>query len=77
MENAIGLKAKHLVYDINRKLIKSKEDIGFTRTPTVMTPAQKKEAQRCDNCGRVRVFPKGSLECLHCIRGLGSESESI
>ena len=67
VENAVGTKASHLVYDVNRKLIKSKEDINYTRSLTVMTPQQKKKAQKC-KCGRIRVFPPDSDECLHCIR---------
>lgn len=67
VENAIGTKAKHLIYDIDRKLIRSKEDIVFTRSLTVMTPQQKKDSQKC-KCGRIRVFPPDSNVCLHCIR---------
>ena len=67
VENVVGIKAKHLIYDINRDLIQSKEDIIYTRTPTVMTPSQKKISQRC-SCGRHRVFPKGFNICLICSR---------
>ena len=67
VENVVGIKAKHLIYDINRNLIQSKEDITYTRTPTIMTPTQKQSAQKC-SCGRVRVFPDGYDVCLHCIR---------
>jgi len=68
VENVVGIKASHLIYDINRDLIQSKADIELTRTPTVMTPAQKKKAERCDSCGRTRVFPDGYQKCLHCVR---------
>jgi len=68
VENVVGIKANHLIYDINRALIQSEEDIIFTRTPTVMTPSQMREAQRCGNCGRTRVFPDGEVKCLHCVR---------
>lgn len=69
VENIVGIKAKHLIYDINRNLIQSKDDIMLTRTPTIMTPHQKTLAQKC-HCGRHRVFPDGYDECLHCVRGL-------
>ena len=75
VENAVGIRAKHLVYDIDRHLIRSKEDIMYTRTPTVMTPTQIKESKRCDECGRIRVFPKDETKCLHCIRGLRPTTE--
>lgn len=68
VENVVGIKAKHLIYDINRDLIKSKEDIVCTRTPTVMTPTQMEKSERCEQCGRIRVFPDGYNKCLHCVR---------
>tara|TARA_R100000152_G_C6779345_1_gene210900 strand:+ start:2847 stop:3182 length:336 start_codon:yes stop_codon:yes gene_type:complete len=67
VENAVGAKATHLVYDINRELIQSKDDITHTRSLTVMTPSEKEKAQKCE-CGRIRVFPDNSNVCLHCIR---------
>ena len=42
VENAVGIKASHLVYDIDRNLIHNREEIVYTRSPTVMTPKQKK-----------------------------------
>ncbi len=69
VENIVGIKAKHLIYDINRNLIQNKDDIMLTRTPTIMTPQQKKQARKC-HCGRHRVFPDGYDECLHCVRDL-------
>ena len=67
VENAVGIKASHLVYDIDRNLIQKREEIVYTRSPTVMTPKQKQEAIMCD-CGRIRVFPPGYAKCLHCVR---------
>ena len=67
VENAVGIKASHLVYDIDRNLIHNREEIVYTRSPTVMTPKQKKEAIMC-GCGRIRVFPPGYDKCLHCVR---------
>ena len=67
VENAVGIKASHLVYDIDRNLILNREEIVYTRSPTVMTPKQKKEAIMCE-CGRIRVFPPGYNKCLHCVR---------
>lgn len=68
VENAVGIKASHLVYDIDRDLIRSKEDIVYSRTPTVMTPSQAAKSQRCSLCGRIRIFPDGENKCIHCIR---------
>ena len=68
VENIVGVKASHLIYDINRDLIRDQKDINLTRTPTVMTPLQKKESTRCERCGRIRIKPKGYEICLHCVR---------
>jgi len=68
VENAVGVSAKHLVYDIDRYLVRVKEDLTYTRSPTVMTPKQRAVAQKC-SCGRIRVFPPYSEDmCLHCFR---------
>lgn len=67
VENAIGSKAIHLVYDINRDIIQTKDDITYTRSLTVMSPIEKRKAQKC-KCGRIRVFREEEDVCLHCIR---------
>ena len=67
VENAVGVKAKHLVYDVNRELIQNRDDIVYTRSPTVMTPKQRDMAQQC-KCGKIRVFPTNVDSCLHCLR---------
>lgn len=68
VENSVGNSTNHLVYDVDRYLIRDNEDIIYTRSPTVMTPKQKKIAQKC-SCGRIRVFPPFSPDmCLHCYR---------
>tara|TARA_R110002020_G_scaffold81756_1_gene202794 strand:- start:57 stop:473 length:417 start_codon:yes stop_codon:yes gene_type:complete len=75
VENVVGVKANHLIYDINRDLIRSLDDITYTRTPTVMTPNQAKQATRCNQCGRIRIKPKLSDVCLHCIRSNACDNE--
>ena len=67
VENAVGAKATHLVYDINREIIHSKDDITYTRSLTVMSPSEKRQAQKCV-CGKTRVFRQDEDVCLHCIR---------
>jgi len=67
VENAVGVKASHLLYDIDREVIQSRDDIVYTRSPTVMTPKQKRIAQQC-TCGRIRIFPPDSDVCLPCLR---------
>jgi hypothetical protein len=54
--------------DIDRYLVREKDDLIYTRSPTVMTPKQRKAAQKC-SCGKLRVFPPYSPDmCLHCYR---------
>ena len=67
VENAVGVKASHLLYDIDREVIQRRDDIVYTRSPTVMTPKQKRIAQQC-TCGRIRIFPPDSEVCLPCLR---------
>jgi len=67
VENAVGVKASHLLYDIDRDVIKTLEDIVYTRSPTVMTPKQRAKAEQC-TCGRIRIFPPESRVCLPCLR---------
>ena len=68
VENAVGVPQKHAVYDVNRELIKCKEDIVLTRATGTMTPKEKREAKKCPSCGRVRLMPKDSEVCLWCVR---------
>jgi len=68
VENAIGNKSYHAIYDIDRFLVRMPEDLTYTRTTAVMTPAERRRAKKCEPCGRVRVFPPDSTVCLHCIR---------
>lgn len=67
VENAVGVKASHLLYDIDRDIIQSRDDILYTRSPTVMTPKQRLQAKQC-SCGRIRIFPPDSEVCLPCLR---------
>lgn len=69
VENLAGTKSKHLLYDVDRKLIQNLEEVVYSRSPTIMTPKQKREALKCV-CGRIRVFRRGDSKCLHCVRAL-------
>tara|TARA_R100000700_G_scaffold41068_2_gene59470 strand:+ start:17269 stop:17670 length:402 start_codon:yes stop_codon:yes gene_type:complete len=67
VENAVGVKASHLLYDVDREVIHNRDEIVYTRSPTVMTPKQREMSQQC-TCGRIRIFPAESKVCLHCVR---------
>lgn len=69
VENLAGTKSKHLLYDVNRGLINNLEEVVYSRSPTIMTPRQKRDARKC-GCGRIRVFRRGDSKCIHCVREL-------
>lgn len=70
VEKLNGNKTKHMVFDVKRDLITTKEEIEQTRPMSCMTAAERKLAQRCPQCGKHRILPKNSEICLHCIKGL-------
>ena len=67
VESTSGVKAKHLLYDIDRILVTEIAELKYSRSPTIMTPKEKKDSRRC-SCGRQRVFPPDADQCIHCIR---------
>ena len=69
VENLAGNKSKHLLYDVDRKLIQNSDEVVYSRSPTIMTPKQKAVAEKC-GCGRIRVFRRGDSQCLHCVRNV-------
>jgi len=66
VENIAGATTFHMAFDIDRDLIQKKEHILLTRPPSCMTTSQRKRAERCDICGRYRLFPTGCSVCFHC-----------
>ncbi len=68
VENMVGVKAKHLVYDIDRDVVLCKDELIYIREPSTMTPKEKARASKCLSCGRTRIKPADSDECLTCVR---------
>ena len=68
VENSLGVKTKHLIYDIDRDIVHSKDELIHIREPSTMTPKEKAKAEKCLSCGRTRIKPDGSSECLSCHR---------
>jgi len=68
VETIVGTKNKYSLYDVDRKLIKTKDDLKYTRSNAVMTPKEKREATKCKQCGKVRVHRKDLDVCLSCHR---------
>jgi len=67
VENIVGVKSKHAMYDIDREVVIDKDEILYIREPSTMKPKEKAVARKC-SCGRTRVFPPDSDECLSCQR---------
>jgi len=67
VENIVGVKSQHALYDIDREIVLTDEEILFIREPSTMTPKEKALSRKC-GCGRTRVIPEGSDECLSCQR---------
>ena len=68
VENSLGIKTKHTLYDIDRDIIFSLDELIYIREPSTMTPKEKIRASKCLSCGRTRIKPKDSDECLTCVR---------
>lgn len=67
VENIAGVKSKHAMYDLDREIVLNADDIQFIREPSTMTPKEKALSLKCE-CGRTRIFPPDSDECLSCLR---------
>lgn len=68
VEMTVGINTHHKSFDIDRDVIKSTEDLIYTRPISVMTPSERQLAIKCDKCGRTRVMPNNELPCLTCRR---------
>lgn len=56
------------VYAIDDSIIKTKEDLIYTRPYSSMTVTQKKNAVRCKSCKQMRLIEDSWDECLICQR---------
>ena len=68
VEMTIGINTHHKSFDIDREVIKTTEDLIYTRPISVMTPSERRIAVKCTNCGRTRVMPNKQPHCLTCQR---------
>ena len=67
VENILGVKSQHALYDLDREIVHHEDEIKLVREPSTMTPEERASARKC-GCGRTRIFPKESQECLSCQR---------
>jgi|TARA_R100001163_G_C5068132_1_gene207962 hypothetical protein len=68
VEMTLGINTQHMLFDIDRQVIKTKDDLILTRPISVMTPSERRVAIQCQGCGRTRIMPKGSDLCITCVR---------
>lgn len=68
VEMTIGVNTHHMLFDIDREIIKTKEDLILTRPISVMTPSERRKSVQCSQCARTRILPEGSDICLTCSR---------
>lgn len=68
VENLVGAKSKHLLYDVDREIVFTMKELVHVREPCTMTPGEKRRSEKCAGCSRTRVLPKGGDLCLRCIR---------
>jgi len=68
VQNIIGVKAKHLLYDIDREIVLKVSEIEYIREPSTMTPKEREKAAKCKSCSRTRIFPENENECISCLR---------
>ena len=56
------------LYDINRQVIITKDDIELTTPYSHLTPRLKEETTRCAGCGLIRLVKDEDDTCLFCQR---------
>ena len=56
------------LYDINRQVIHSLDDVEFTTPYSHLAPALKDRTKRCAECKLIRLIPDGEETCLFCQR---------
>ena len=60
-----GNKTTHILFDIDRKLIRNKDDLIRTMPISLLTKEESVDAGRCLECARVRILEKNA-KCLQC-----------
>jgi hypothetical protein len=67
VELSNGLTVRNMVFDVDRDLIQSEEDIALTMPFSSMPNDLKEEADRCPKCKQMRYMPEMKA-CLVCER---------
>ena len=56
------------LYDLNRQVIHSLDDVEFTTPYSHLPPALKERTRRCTECKLIRLIQDGEQTCLFCQR---------
>ena len=56
------------LYDINRQVILTLDDILYTTPYSHLSPTMKERTCRCAECKLIRLIPEGEETCLFCQR---------
>jgi hypothetical protein len=56
------------LYDINRQVILTTDDLELTTPYSHLTPRLKEQTCRCAECQLIRLIPDGEQTCLFCQR---------
>ena len=62
-----GTRTYHLLFDVDRDIVHSTDELRLTRPVSMMSPSERKNATKCSGCSRVRTIPEGDV-CLTCER---------
>ena len=68
VEMTSGVNAKHMLFDIDKEIVHSVDELVYTRPLSVMTPSERANAKKCVSCGRNRLMPDHTQVCLSCLR---------
>ncbi len=68
VEATNGEKSFHMLFDVDREVVREIGDLIYTRPISIMTPKEKAIAVQCKGCGCTRIMPDQATECLSCER---------
>jgi len=68
VELSNGSVVKNMVFDIDRELIQSEEDLRYTLPYSSMSNGDKAKSVRCEQCKQMRLMKEGWSICLPCSR---------
>lgn len=67
IELSNGTTVRNMLFDVDRNLIRTEEDIQLTMPFSSMSNSLKEKCERCPKCKQMRYMPDMD-ECLVCIR---------